>query len=262
MTDTHTTARARPNRLVRRMAVSATAAMALTLVPTGSAGAITFTDPLDVCLPGADAPPAPVSDRGQIAPVHVPSVDCVFAEGIARGQEDGTYGPKLMTRRDQMATFIVQALEAAGYTLPAATDQGFTDIAGNTHQDNINRLAAAGVTSGKTATTYAPRELVRRDQMASFMVQAAKFAFTERAGGGDVGDLSSPDAPPFGDVTPANVHYANVNTAAQVLGLAAGRSTALYAPAELTQRQQMATFLVRLVDLTLIPEGAEGAEAS
>ncbi|MEX2659605.1 MAG: hypothetical protein WD232_07905, partial [Acidimicrobiales bacterium] len=66
----------------------------------------------------------------------------------------------------------------------------------------------------------------------------------------------------FPDVTPANVHYDNVNTAAQVLGLADGLSTGLYGPRALTQRQQMATFLVRLVDLTLVPEGAEGAEAS
>ena len=180
MTDLDTTvpARARPNRRLRHMAVTASAALAMTLVPTiGTAGAITFTDPDDRCLPDAEAPPAPVTDRDQITPIQVPSVDCVFAQGIAVGMMDNTYGPFMMTTRGQMATFIVRALEAAGYTLPAASDQGFTDIAGNTHEENIQRLAAAGITSGKTATTYAPTELVQRDQMASFLVQAAEYAF-------------------------------------------------------------------------------------
>jgi hypothetical protein len=239
--------------------------MALTLVPTiGPAGAITFTDPNDRCLPGAEAPQAPVSDRDQISPVHVPSVDCIFAQGIAHGRGDGTYDPKGMTRRDQMASFIVQALEAAGYTLPPVSDQGFTDIGGNAHEANIQRLAAAGITSGKTPTTYAPAELVKRDQMASFLVQAAEFAFAERSGTADgVGEILAPlGAMAFPDVPPANIHFDNVNTAALVLGLADGRSTGLYDPSEFVTREQMASFLVRLVDLTLIPEGAEGPEAS
>ena len=267
MTDLDTTvpARARPNRRLRRMAVTASAALAMTLVPTiGTAGAITFTDPDDRCLPDAEAPPAPVTDRDQITPIQVPSVDCVFAQGISVGMTDNTYGPFQMTTRGQMATFIVRALEAAGYTLPAASDQGFTDIAGNTHEQNIQRLAAAGITSGKTQTTYAPGELVQRDQMASFLVQAAEYAFAERSGTSDgVGDFMAVEGvPAFPDVTTSNTHYQNVNTAALVLGLADGRESGQYNPDDPVLRQQMASFLVRLVDLTLIPEGAEGPESN
>ena len=95
------------------------------------------------------------------------------------------------------------------------------------------------------------------------MVQAAEYALAQRSGAADgVGDFLSPIAPAFPDVPTANFHYDNVNTGAQVLGLVNGRATGSFNPGDPTQRQQMASFLVRLVDLTLIPEGAEGAEAS
>lgn len=263
--DTIDTAPTRPNRRFRRMALVASTALAMTLVPTvGSAGAITFTDPDDRCLPDAEAPPAPVTDRDAITPLHIPSVDCVFAQGIAMGRMDGTYGPFDMTTRGHMATFIVKALEAAGYTLPPAGDQGFTDIAGNTHEANIQRIAAAGITSGTTATTYSPDQLVERDQMATFLVQAAEYAFAERSGtaNGIEDFVAVEGVPAFTDVTTSNVHYENVNVAALVLGLADGRTPDTYAPDEAVLRQQMASFLVRLVDLVLIPEGAEGPESA
>ncbi len=238
------------------MALTASAGLALTLIPAvGTAGAETYTDPNDRCLtslpgqPPQGVPPAPVSDRAAISPVHVMSVDCAFAEGISVGQTDGTYNPGGMTTRGQMASFIVNTLRAAGYTLPAPADSGFTDIAGNEHEENIEILAATGITSGKTETTYAPQEFVQRDQMASFMVQAAEFAF-------DAGDflVGEEPVPAFPDVLPNNVHYDNVNSGALVLGLVDGKESGLFDPGMLTSREQMASFLIRLLDLTLIVE--------
>ena len=110
----------------------------------------------------------------------------------------------------------------------------------------IKQLATTGVTKGKTATTYAPNELVRRDQMASFIVQAAEWAF------GDTEFLVGDEpVPVFQDVRSNNVHYDNVNSAAAVLGLASGRTATTFDPGTPTNREQMASFLVRLVDLTL-----------
>ncbi len=147
-----------------------------------------------------------------------------------------------------MATFIINALRAAGYTLPPARDPGFTDIAGSVHADNIRLLATIGVTSGRTPTTYDPSGVVRRDQMASYLVQAAEYAFGE----GDNGFMAIEGVPAFRDVMPDNVHYDNVNAGARVLGLLAGRTPDLYDPNPPVTREQMASFLVRLVDLTLM----------
>lgn len=252
MTTTH---RSRP--VTRGWAAAATAGFALTSLVTfaGPAGAETFIDPNDRCLPGADAPPAPASDRDEIAPTHVPSVDCAYAQDVTLGTGDGTYDPLGMTTRSQMASFIVRSLEAAGYDVPDAGDQGFTDIEGNEHEDNINRLAAIGIVMGKNSTTYAPQENVRRDQMASFIVRAAGYAF----------DADMPETfplgeetPPFTDVLPSNTHADNINSGAQVIGLINGTTEVTYEPTAPVQRQQMASFLVRLVDFTLTDDAPEG----
>jgi hypothetical protein len=226
------------------------AGISLTLLPLpGAAGAETFIDPDDRCLPGEDAPPATIVDRAEISEAHLPSVDCLYAEGITNGTTPATYSPKAMTTRGQMASYIVQALEAAGYTLPTPGENPFTDISGNTHESSIRQLAEIGVTSGRTPTTYAPDELVRRDQMASFMVQAAEYAF-----GDDEFLVGEEPVPAFEDVQPDNVHYDNVNSGALVLGLVSGKNETTFDPGMFTTREQMASFLVRLVDLTLIVE--------
>lgn len=235
-------------RTRRRWTLVATAGLVLASMASTAAPAAadTFIDPNDRCLPGAEAPPAPVTDRDGIDEAHLPSVDCVFAQGISIGTGSGTYDPDGMTRRDQMASFLVRALEAAGYDVPAAGDQGFTDIAGNTHANNINRLAAIGVTLGRTSTTYAPAQLVRRDQMASFIVRSVEFAY-----GDDDFPVGDEPTPAFSDVNSSNVHRENVDSGAQVLGLVAGKSDGTFAPSASTRRQQMASFLVRVVDMTL-----------
>jgi hypothetical protein len=241
--------RTRPR--LRRLAVVALTSLTLsTTAAIGPAFADTYIDPDDRCLPGAEAPQAPVSDYDELAPTHQPSVDCAFAEGISVGQPDGTFGPMLTTTRAQMASFIVRALEAAGYTLPQAQDPGFTDIAGNEHEQNIKLLATIGITKGTTATTYSPDAPVRRDQMASFLVRAAEYAFGDDAGAFMA--TAEDGAPAFPDVPPSNVHFDNVNAAAKVLGLADGQPDGMFQPDALTERQQMATFLTRIVDLILV----------
>ena len=53
------------------------------------------------------------------------------------------YCPDEPVKRAQMATFLFNAFD-----LPSATTAGFTDTAGNTHEANIDAVAAAGITKG------------------------------------------------------------------------------------------------------------------
>ena len=232
--------------LTRGLAVLLAAVLALALyIPMSPAAAqVDLLDPDDVCV--VPAPPAPYADRGKISRTHVGSVDCTFELEVSRGRmRDGErfFDPDGTTRRDMMATFIVQTLEASGYELPPATEQGFRDIRGNTHEDNINRLAAAGIVNGTTDTTFSPQRPVQRDQMASFLLQAVSFAF-------DGTNFEAQSAPGFVDVLASNVHRDNINAAFDILGLVQGRSDTMYHPNRATPREQMATFLTRLVDLT------------
>ena len=82
------------------------------------------------------------------------------------------YCPDQPVTRAQMATFLVRALR-----LDAAPSAGFTDTEGNTHEANIDALAAAGVTAGcKTdPLRYCPDQPVTRAQMATFLVRALRL---------------------------------------------------------------------------------------
>ena len=66
-----------------------------------------------------------------------------------------------------MASFLARAL-----ALPAADGDHFTDDAGTAHEDAINRIAEAGITSGCTATRFCPNGIVNRQQMAAFLYRA------------------------------------------------------------------------------------------
>ena len=79
------------------------------------------------------------------------------------------YCPDRTVTRAQMASFLVRALDLA-----PADPAGFTDIAGNTHEANINALAAANITVGcrKDPLRYCPDQPVKRGQMATFLARA------------------------------------------------------------------------------------------
>ena len=83
-----------------------------------------------------------------------------------------SYCPHQPVTRAQMATFLVRALN-----LDAAPSAGFADTEGNTHQANIDALAAAGITAGcKTdPLRYCPDSPVTRAQMATFLVRALRL---------------------------------------------------------------------------------------
>lgn len=55
--------------------------------------------------------------------------------------------------------------------LPPPERQSFDDVAGDTHEVNINKAAGAGLTSGTSAGAVSPGAAVRRDQMASFLAR-------------------------------------------------------------------------------------------
>lgn len=169
--------------------------------------------------------------------IHRAAIDCVVWWEVARGTGSRTYSPGLPVTRDQMASFIANLIEAAGTSLPRATDQGFSDIRGNTHERRINQLAAAGVVSGSSAGAYHPRDQVTREQMATFLVRAYRYVTGEELRGGDS---------PFGD-TVRSTHRANIDAAAAA-GFTSGTGIAIYDPGGQVRRDQMASFLARTLD--------------
>ena len=86
------------------------------------------------------------------------------------------YCPDRSVTRAQMASFLARALQLP----PAPTPAGFTDTEGNTHQANIDALAAAGITLGcdTDPLRYCPDQPVTRAQMATFLHRALNHQTT------------------------------------------------------------------------------------
>ena len=115
-----------------------------------------------------------------------------------------------------------------------ATQDFFPDDEGNTHEDNINRLAAAGITEGLEDGTYDPAGVVTRAQMGSFLARAMEL---DPIGGDRFDDVSG-------------VHEANINAIAAA-GVTEGCNEAgnLYCPSDPVRRDQMASFIGRALGL-------------
>lgn len=188
--------------------------------------------------------PATFTDRDEIAAVHLPNVDCVSAHGIVAGFEDGTYRPAAGVRRDQLATFLFRTLQQAGADLPAADTERFSDVAaGSAHDEAIHRLKAAGVAQGAGGgAAFGPSTLIRRDQLVSFLARGIDHAYP-----GTVA-LDEQRATRFADVPAGNVHSGNVEQTAD-LGIVQGFGPDTFGPSAGTRRDQLATFMVRLLEL-------------
>lgn len=116
-------------------------------------------------------------DADEISDAHLPHVNQLTDAGIVRGYGDGTFRPLLPVTREQMATYLVTAIEAVtGEELPRTAS--FDDVA-DTHQPSVEKLASIGVTAGTGGGDYSPRLPVTRQQMASFVARTLNHLVTE-----------------------------------------------------------------------------------
>jgi S-layer homology domain len=148
----------------------------------------------------------------------------LWEEGIASGCTSTTFCPNSPVTRGQMATFLDRALD-----LDSTSLDYFTDDNGSTHENAINRVRAAGIAFGCTATTYCPNSPVTREQMASFLDRAF--------------DLPSTSTDFFTD-DETSTHENAINRVAAA-GIASGCTATRYCPKSAVTRGQMAAFLHR-----------------
>ncbi len=169
--------------------------------------------------------------------VHEGNIEAIAAQGITLGCGPELYCPSDIVSRGQMAAFINRAVN-----LPAATQDHFSDDDGSVFEDDINRLAEAGVTLGcdPTGNSYCPDGFITRGQMAAFLVRA--YGYTEGAGSDAFDDDDS------------SVFESEIERLAEA-GVTAGCSSTdprLYCPLDDVRRDQMASFLARAQGLTPI----------
>ena len=122
-----------------------------------------------------------------------------------------SYAPQAGVTRAQMASMIRRALawaddgDARNDSAPPAGEQdAFTDTAGSIHEDNIDSLADVGIVQGFGDDTYRPSNLVKRDQMASFVMRSYDYAVEEIREDDPDAPTVSIGAPTSGDPAQAN----------------------------------------------------------
>jgi SpoIID/LytB domain protein len=185
-------------------------------------------------------PPAGFTDVSSSS-IHAADIDCVAHEGVTTGVSPGLYDPKGTVTRWQMALFLTRTAPLLGVAVPTS-DPTFTDLGGLSPETvaAIGSLAAMGVTSGTSATEYSPADPVTRWQMALFLMRLHAFAGYEMPSGASQG-FTDIDAFPATTVTA-------INQLAQ-LGITSGTTATTYSPNNPVTREQMASFLARLIRL-------------
>lgn len=162
-------------------------------------------------------------------------IQWAFDNDITAGCATTRFCPRSVVTREQMASFLDRMFD-----LPATSRNFFSDDNVSHHQAAINRVAAAGITSGCQAGRYCPGSSVTREQMASFLARAAKLTI------GSGRDYFTDDN--------GSEHESNIERVAAA-GISAGCGSLRFCPTATVTREQMAAFLHRVVDPVSPPTG-------
>jgi len=169
--------------------------------------------------------------------VHESSIEALVAEGITAGCNPPLathYCPDDAVSRGQMAAFLRRAT-----TLPIALEDYFVDDTGSIFEADINAIRLDGITLGCNPPindAYCPDRSISRAELATMLVRA--FDYTP----------STDD--PFAD-DDGSIHEGAINAIAAA-GVTFGcnpPSNDLFCPNQAVSREQMASFLVRALDL-------------
>ena len=101
----------------------------------------------------------------------------LFPSPIVGGYDATHYQPNTNVTRDQMAVFMARALALPTCPVTAI----FTDVPTNYWAaEQVEQMYTAGLVGGYTPTTYAPLNVVTRDQMAVFVARGLVMSKTIR----------------------------------------------------------------------------------
>lgn len=96
-------------------------------------------------------------------------VGCIADLGVTNGTGPDRYSPADSVTREQMAAFIARLWRAFGHDCPDG-EHPFTDVPESSFaSEDVACIFLLGITTGTTATTYSPGDLVTRAQMAAFL---------------------------------------------------------------------------------------------
>lgn len=155
------------------------------------------------------------------------AVQWAVDKGVTAGTSATTFGPNVTVTRAQMMTFLWRA-----HGSPKATGANpFTDVStSDYYYDAVLWAVANGVTSGTSATTFGPDNVVTRAQSVTFQWHAAGSPVVSGSSFGDVSD---------------DAYYAQAVAWAVANGITGGTGDNQFSPNMSVSRAQAVTFLWR-----------------
>ena len=160
---------------------------------------------------------------------YAQGIEWAFTNGITSGTSATAFSPNAACTRAQAVTFLWRA---AGSPAPVSTEMPFGDVtAGTYYYDAVLWAVENGITSGTSATTFAPNATCTRAQIVTFLwrSQGAPVVETENV---------------FADVT-ADAYYYDAVLWAVENGITSGTSATTFAPNATCTRAHIVTFLYR-----------------
>ena len=156
--------------------------------------------------------------------------------GITTGCDNNNYCPINLVARDQMAAFLIRAIEDDPQSNLCASGSPYNDVpSGVWYCSHVKRLVDRAITGGCGNGNYCPMNLVTREQMAAFIVRSVAGEPLQNYCGG---------VAPFKDVSPSSWSCGYIKKLVE-LGITQGCGNGNYCPGATVNREQMAAFLAR-----------------
>ena len=173
-------------------------------------------------------PETPVFTDVPTSAYYYDAVLWAVENGVTEGTSATTFSPDMSCTRAQMVTFLWRA---AGSPEPVTTTNPFTDVnSGVYYYDAVLWAVEQGITSGTSATTFAPDATCTRAQTVTFLYRAAG---SPAVSGGSFSDVS------------ADAYYADAVAWAVSEGVTVGTNDTTFSPDMNCTRAQIVTFMYR-----------------
>lgn len=172
-------------------------------------------------------PEAPFFADVPASAYYADAVKWAVEQGITSGTSTNTFSPDMSCTRAQIVTFLWRANGS-----PKADGANpFTDVSADAYYyDAVLWAVKEGITSGTSATTFAPDMTVTRGQTVTFLYRAAG---APAVSGGSFADVA------------ADAYYADAVAWAVKEGITSGTGATTFSPDAACTRGQIVTFMYR-----------------
>ena len=158
----------------------------------------------------------------------------VYEHDLMNGVSGSSFTPGGTASRAMIITVLYRL---AGEPAVSGAGAAFTDLSQSWYQDAVQWGVDHGITTGTSAATFAPDDVVTREQVAVFLYRFAQYLACETD---DLGDLSA-----YSDAEAISSFAVDAMAWANGAGLMTGTTRTTLSPAASLSRAELATLLSR-----------------